>query len=301
MEPVYRYHNALAFVEKPLDEAEYSRPVRASFQDGLDLAGYDLEPAVLQPGDSLTVTLHWQARDWADAAYTTFVHLLDPNGERVAQADGPPFNGLHPTDHWLPGERLRDERQLALPVDATPGRYQLVVGWYDPMTLSRLPLVDGGDSLVVAYIPLGETGVDRPGMRVEADLDGQVELLGFDVWRAADGDWVPLAAGEPLKLGDRVKVRLVWRGLAEMEHNYTTFVHLQGADGVIWGQHDEQPLGGGYPTSYWRPGEPVADTHEFVVHEDAAGMAHLLVGMYLLDTMERLGEPVILRSIEVEP
>jgi hypothetical protein len=301
MEPVFRYHNALAFIEKPAGEAEYSRPVHASFDAGLDLAGYGLEPAILQPGDILNVTLHWQARDWADAPYTTFVHLLDPNGERVAQADGPPFSGLHPTDHWLPGERLHDERQLALPLDAPPGRYQLVVGWYDPVTLDRLPLVDGGDSLVVAYIPLGQTRAEGPGTQLEADLDGQIELLGFDLWREAGGEWTALAEGDPLIAGDRVKARLVWRALTDVGYDYTAFVHLQGPEGVLWGQHDEQPLGGRYPTSYWRQGELVADVHEFVLREDAAGVADLLTGMYRLETMERLGEPVTLRQIEVEP
>jgi hypothetical protein len=70
---------------------------------------------------------------------------------------------------------------------------------------------------------------------------------------------------------------------------------------VLWGQHDGQPLGGSYPTSYWRRDDLVADVHEFAVDEEAAGPARLLAGMYRLETMERLGEPVLLRQIEVEP
>ena len=301
MEPVFRHHNALAFVEKPGEEAAYYRDAQAGFEGGIDLVGYGLEPANLQPGDVLTVTLHWQARDWVDAPYTTFVHLIDPGGRRVAQADAPPFNGLHPTDHWLPGERLRDVRRLTLPPDAQPGRYHLVVGWYDPVNLDRLPLTDGSDVLDLAYIPLGHVEIDGPGTQVEANLEGQVELMGFDLWREAGGDWVALAEGEPLAPGDQVKVRLVWRALAEMEQNYTAFVHLQGPDGMVWGQHDGQPVDGLYPTSYWRQGELVADDHEFVVSESASGVAALLAGMYRLETMERLSEPVILQQIEVIP
>jgi len=301
MEPVFRYHNALVFVEKPAEEEAYYREVQASFEGGIDLVGYGLEPANLRPGDALTVTLHWQARDWVGAPYTTFVHLIDPGGQRIAQTDGPPFNGLHPTDHWLPGERLRDDRRLTLPLDAQPGRYQLVVGWYDPETLDRLPLTDGSESLVLAYIPLGHVEVDGPGTHVGATLGGQVELVGFDLWREADGDWVALAESEPLAAGDRIKVRLVWRARAEMEQNYTVFVHLQGIDGQIWGQHDGQPEDGQYPTSYWREAEFVADVHEFTVSESASGVAELQAGMYRLETMERLGEPVSLHEIEVAP
>jgi hypothetical protein len=301
MEPVFRYHNALIFIEKPELEAAYHRDTRASFEGGIDLIGYDLEPASLQPGDSLTATLHWQARDMVARPYTTFVHLIDPDGEKVAQADAPPFNGLHPTDHWLPGERLRDSRQLTLPTDAQLGRYQLVVGWYDPVSLERVPLVDGEDSLVLAYIPLGQPNADAPGTQIGANLDAQVELLGFDVWRETDGDWVPLVEGEPIAAGDRVKVRLVWRALAEMDQDYTAFVHLQTSDGTVWGQHDGQPANGRYPTSYWREDDLVVDEHDFVVNEGASGPAILLAGMYRLETMERLGQPATLWQIEVVP
>jgi hypothetical protein len=301
MEPVYRYHYALAFLERPVLEPAYHRDLQASFEQGLDLTGYDLAPDSLQAGDTLTVTLHWQARDWVGGAYTTFVHLLDPNGEGVVQADGPPFNGLHPTDHWLPGERLRDERQLAVPAGAPPGRYQLEVGWYDPETLERLPLVSGDDNLTLAYVPVGQTRPEDPSIRVGATLGEQVELVGYDLWRELNGQWQPLGQDDGLAAGDRLKARLVWRALAEMDHNYTAFVHLRGPGDVMWGQHDGQPAAGRYPTSYWRQGEIVADEHEFVVSEEAAGDGQLLAGMYLLETMERLGDAVVLQPVEVTP
>jgi hypothetical protein len=306
MEPVYRYHYALAFLEKQRETPAYHRDLTgrtpaASFAGGLDLVGYDLQPAALQPGDTLTVTLHWQARDWVDAPYTAFLHFLDPEGRRVDQADGPPFDGLHPTDHWLPGERLQDERQLALPVDAPPGRYQLVVGWYDPVTLDRLPLVGGGDSLVVGYVPVGQPEAEVPGTQVGAVLDGQVELVGFDVWQADGEAWIPLPSDQAVAAGARLRVRLVWRALEEMGQDYTVFVHLEGPDGAVWAQHDGGPVGGTYPTSHWRGGELVADDHELVVSQEAAGVGHLRAGMYLLETMERLDEPLSLGPIEVMP
>jgi hypothetical protein len=299
MEPVFRYHYALAFLERPPSQPDYQRDVQVSFEDGLDLVGYGLEPATLQPGGTLTVTLDWQARDWVGGAYTAFVHLLDPTGQRVDQADGPPFDGLHPTDHWLPGERLHDQRHLVVPTDANPGRYQLVVGWYDSLTQDRLPLVSGGDSWSLASIPLGPIEVEDPGISVQATLAEQTELVGFDLWREIGGQWVPLPADEPLVPGDRLKVRLVWRALTEMDHDYTAFVHLEGPGGALWGQHDGPPAGGSYPTSHWRPGDLVADEHEFTVSAEAGGPAQLLAGMYLLETMEPLGQPALLREVAV--
>jgi hypothetical protein len=305
MEPVYRYHYALAFVERPAQEAAYGRDREASFEGGLDMLGYEVDPAVVQPGDTLTVVLRWQARDWVDAPYTTFVHLIGPDGQRVAQADGPPFDGLHPTDHWLPGERLRDTRHLAIPADAPRGRYQVVVGWYDPETGDRLPLSSGGDSLTVAYVPLGTSDIEMPATLVNARLADKVELVGYDLWREVDGSWTLLADGDPVAIGDRLRARLVWRALTELEHDYTVFVHLTGPGGEVWAQQDSQPAGlddhanSTYPTSYWRAGDLIVDGHDLVVNDGAAGSGTLVAGMYILETMERLGEPVPLLWVGV--
>jgi hypothetical protein len=217
----------------------------------------------------------------------------------VDQADGPPFDGLHLTSHWLPGERLHDQRRLTLPAEAVPGRYELVVGWYDSLTQDRLPLVGGGESFSLASIPFGQIVVDGPGIPVRVALEDQVELVGYDLWRATGGQWAPLPVAEPLAPGDRLKVRLVWRALTEMDHDYTAFVHLEGPDGVIWGQHDEPPAEGSYPTSHWRPGDLVADEHEFTVSAEVEGPARLLAGMYRLETMGLLGQPAVLREIAI--
>jgi hypothetical protein len=105
-------------------------------------------------------------------------------------------------------------------------------------------------------------------------------LWEFDLWRGSGDQWVPLGEGQPLIGGDRVKVRLVWRALTEMQPSYTVFVHLVGPTGEFWGQHDGQPAGGAYPTAYWRQGELVADEHEFIVQEGVAGVGELRTGMY---------------------
>jgi 4-amino-4-deoxy-L-arabinose transferase-like glycosyltransferase len=314
MEPVFRYHYAIAFVERAVRVPAYHRDLQVSWQDGLDLVGYDLDPEDLQPGEALTVTLHWQARDWVGGAYTTFVHLVGPGGEMIDQADGPPFRGLHHTDHWIPGERLRDERSLSVPVGSPAGRYRVEVGWYDPETLERLPLIQGGDASTVAYVPVGTLDATPPGVEVNAILDGKIELVGYDLWRALPSPGagevpssVPVAEGDPLVAGQLLRVRLVWRALAEVQPNYTVFVHLLGPDSeapssrVFWGQHDGPPASGAYPTGYWRAGELVVDEHELVVSDDAAGPAVLEAGMYLLATMQRLEPAVTLRQFEVQP
>jgi hypothetical protein len=78
----------------------------------------------------LRVSLQWEALRPPDAEYHTYVHLLDPAGDKVAQSDRQPGGVYYPTTLWRPGERLLDEHTLAVPADAPPGAYRLVAGMY---------------------------------------------------------------------------------------------------------------------------------------------------------------------------
>jgi len=80
---------------------------------------------------------------------------------------------------------------------------------------------------------------------------------------------------------------LYWQSLKEMDEDYTTFTHLLDKGNLIWGQMDRQPLGG--PTSAWFVGMIGADRYDIAVAPDAPpGEYQIEVGMYLLETMERL-------------
>ena len=56
-----------------------------------------------------------------------------------------PQGGGYPTIWWLPGEIVADTYTLELPPGA-PGDivYRLIVGWYDPETGVRLPVLGTG-------------------------------------------------------------------------------------------------------------------------------------------------------------
>lgn len=101
---------------------------------GIALAGYDL-PLVWRAGQTQPFTLRWWVNQELRDDLTTFVHLRDPlTSENVAQADGPPLDGWYPTSHWQKSELIVDKRLFPLPDDLPPGHYDLIVGWYDPVT-----------------------------------------------------------------------------------------------------------------------------------------------------------------------
>jgi hypothetical protein len=104
----------------------------------IELAGYDLQ----QSRETINLTLHWQALAPPDQHYMFFVHLADPeSGRPVRQVDEMPRGFTYPTGLWASGEVVSDEVELRVE-DAPAGRYDLVVGWYDPDTKLRLDAIN---------------------------------------------------------------------------------------------------------------------------------------------------------------
>lgn len=107
------------------------------------------------------------------------------------------------------------------------------------------------------------------------------------VARFADGlqlNGFRLAEGEaPLTVhgGEQIPLILLWSAKSRPMTNYTVFVHLVGPDGILWGQWDNPPIWGTYPTTNWAAGEIVFDQYRIPVQGDAPpGKYHLLVGLY---------------------
>jgi hypothetical protein len=98
----------------------------------------------IQPGQTITLNLFWQASAPVPRDYTVFVHLLDAAGGVQAQHDGPPMQGRYPTNNWRPGQIIEDATPLTLPSDLPPGDYRLAVGMYELTTGQRLPVTDQG-------------------------------------------------------------------------------------------------------------------------------------------------------------
>lgn len=78
------------------------------------------------------VTLFWRGEQPTSTSLTTFIHLIDQDGKRVAQADKLPGNGSYPTTVWTPGERVIDRAYPTLLDPCAGGEsLQVKVGWYE--------------------------------------------------------------------------------------------------------------------------------------------------------------------------
>lgn len=135
---------------------EIKVPVALHFGDHIVLQGYTLANNELAPGDILQITLFWETVSKLDQRYKVFLHLLDENGQLVAQRDSEPGSTLKPTTIWEPGKPITDNHGLLIPADLAPGNYTLSLGLYDIADPGiRLPIqTEGGilDALPIETI-----------------------------------------------------------------------------------------------------------------------------------------------------
>ncbi|MGI6208780.1 MAG: ArnT family glycosyltransferase [Anaerolineae bacterium] len=202
---------------------------------------------------------------------------------------------LHFVMRGLGGPATFDGREtFVLPPDpGRPTQYLVLVG-EDPLTITK----------VRAHYP---EATEERVFRDRAGRPYAVALLGREMGPATE----EVIAGAParwetgIELRDlRVQVKppflerlafeVLWSTDAPQEQDYTVFVHLIGPPNPetgtpLWCQSDSMPGSGTYPTSLWRPGEVVVDSHILNVPETLAdGEYYIEIGWYLLSTGERL-------------
>jgi 4-amino-4-deoxy-L-arabinose transferase-like glycosyltransferase len=287
-----------------------TQPADLRFGDSIRLVGYDIDHDRVLPGGEVAVTLCWEALAPMEEDYVYFVHILDPEESKVGARDTHPGLGRYPTGRWSPGDAFCDTVRIAVRRDApAPAVYDVAVGWYlyeDAQVKEHIPAYDASgaplDLVTLGKIkvrPEAYAAVEVPN-RLDANLGGQVTLLGYDIdCRAV----VP---------GGEANVTLYWAAQVPVPADYTVFLHLAAPEGPPYAQADSQPQRGAYPTPFWDVGEVVTDPHTVVVPADLPpGEYPLITGVYLLETGERLpwlaldgssrGDAVPLLTLTISP
>ncbi len=212
--------------------------------------------------------------------YGVFVHLLTNDETRVAAADV-----RHPTSQWTIGDVQPQRYQLALPTDiSAPSVLRMDVGLQDetlhllrPTTLEGKPL-----PWTVARLKITpEVWPDTDGITpVPATFDADSGSIGLAGYRL-----IPSCA----RPGDTLTLTLYWQPQATPGEDYTVFVQLVNPQDQVVAQGDGPPRGGAYPTSWWAPGETIADTHLIPLSPDLPpGDYRLITGLYRLADGTRL-------------
>jgi hypothetical protein len=123
----------------------------------------------------------------------------------------------------------------------------------------------------------------------ERIFETQIDSLRVQLYRTPhefEATLMPLRArignitltGYRVETGRTVHLVLAWRADQATNRDYTVFVHLSDANGVVAAQIDRAPVFGMYATSAWKPSEKVIDVYDVPI--DTPGTYALIVGMY---------------------
>ncbi len=149
LEPLglFHHHSRDGLLDVP------ATPRAANFGDQIALLGYQIDSESAAPGETLTLTLFWQAERPLDIEYQVFVHVLGDDGLPVAQSDK--INpGEFPTHRWPTDRYVPDTHRLTLPADLPPGNYRVVTGLWVQSEGWRLPVFDAGGATIGDAAPL---------------------------------------------------------------------------------------------------------------------------------------------------
>jgi hypothetical protein len=136
--------DALALASLPIQAhvAEVPNPLAQNFGNLIRLAGYDVGPRALRPGETLELTLYWRALAPIRENYAVFAHVRGEGETLWAGEDAWPQKGAAPTSSWRMGDLIPDSYLLTLKPDTPPGLYEVEVGLYDSGTLERLRMMN---------------------------------------------------------------------------------------------------------------------------------------------------------------
>jgi hypothetical protein len=242
--------------------------------------GYDPDSVKLRDDGTLTISLYWRALRPVGGDYRIYLKLINGAYHVWGQQDARPFWDGFPTNEWEIDQVVFDPREIPVLPGTPPGSYQLAVRLYDPYRGQALELDSGGELLlkpieIERREPLAVEALDIQHS-LQAALGDRIRLLGYNI----ESSFRP---------GENIHLTLFWQCLEEMDQDYTVFTHLIDEKQTLWGQKDNPPVDGFYPTSQWKVGEIVRDQYDIAISPEAPpGEYQLEVGMYLAETGERL-------------
>ena len=186
------------------DFIDIGKESAADFGERMRLAAYDLSQTIVEPGDEIEATFYLQAIANMDENYNVLVRLVGPDGSELWREEGWPWGAA--TADWPLREIRPDGHTIAVPSDAEPGLYKLVLSFYDPTTLDALPVTAiGSDDL------LNQSERDVALIQVGASADQAGEATS---WQFGDNFALDASVPAQAEAGQPLSVDLRWRSLS---------------------------------------------------------------------------------------
>lgn len=238
------------------------------FANGMGLLEARPLGTVVRPGHRVPILTEWYAGEGGDGFGYDLQLFLDD--ELIVEQSGRP--GARWLAGWPAESIIGGHVTVLVPENAAGGevelRWRLLedgepvngrVGWWPfGREWNRLGTFEIDPWPLVTEVPAVE-------QRVEAQFNGEVELVGYDVDMQ----------------GDQLDISLVWQTIQSPPLNYLVFVHVVDPEsGQAVAQVDAVPVQSQRLTKGWRPGEVIVDPHTLDLSGVPSGMYRLNVGLY---------------------
>ncbi len=280
-------------IEYPID-ATFRLPMDAS-QPEVKVHGYTVSTDELVAGDTLFVTLYWQALQRTSEDYEIFVQILNDNGNVVGATHDFPYNGMYRTRIWNTDELTATHHWLKLADELPVGRYTLRTGLY--RMLHNEPLITEG-----ASVNAENTAVSAPDLRVTApssniivaDLETEIQfgdllqLSGLDI--VANEQTFDYGDTWDVSTDTALDFTFEWSVLNRPDRDYSLFLHVTPTDSPSPVAQADRSLGADtYPTGAWRSDDTLTDQVTLIFPEDLTnGVYDVWVGVYFYADNSRL-------------
>ena len=270
---------------------------QSNFGDQMVLMGYDLRTDRIPSDELLEMSLYWRVLAPLDREYSIAVHLVDDRNWRYGQHDSQ-HPASYPTSRWQANEYARDVHRLAVWPGTPPGVYTILVSVYDRRSDRRLDLLDANGTPVGTTYPLTQVQVIRParpllpdvleiGQPFSTDMGGGLTLLGLNLPSAE------------VKSGEQLPLTLFWQAHTIPTADYSARARLVSADGIVVAERLAVPGRADYPTSTWRTGDLLRDSHSLPVPAAISNSDYLL-RLDLLDANNiPVGQAVDLATVTI--
>lgn len=262
-------------------QPEIAHPLGLNFGYAVQLLGYDV--GTTTANDSLPLTLFWKVIGQPAVSYSSFVHLEDEWGFRWGQAESNPY----PTEQWQLGELVVQQILVTVPAGTPPGSYRVKLGWFDPVTTNRLPIVEGGGTAYtitdvrIDPAPVLPDPLPTPPVVLNISHPSGLQLLGMEWGKSV------LEAGESLNFG------LWWLAKEKVPALPLSF-QLQPVSGsqptILLAQ--TQPIHGNYPFADWATPQLIIDRQTLAIPLDIPPAQYHL-NLQLGNEMVSLGDLTI--------
>lgn len=134
------------------------RKIFANFDNTIHLIGYKLADSAVSRSQKYKMTLYWKVVKPTSVSWKLFMHphplhldrwpLTQPD---PSEDENKPCNGCFQTNHWMPGDVIADYFEQEVPLGTNAGPSEIILGWYNPSSDTRLPLLSATGPGVIKH------------------------------------------------------------------------------------------------------------------------------------------------------